>query len=257
MKSSTTDSTRLTAAEFIARCRDLLIPLPGSVSYFSVPPVDEKDSERLVLDPASAFPPKLLELIPNLCLILVPYLEADPSSPAGDPKFLIAFKEPSEEARKFVAFQTVKDDGAKTYLFLAVRDEGLFDAHIVLYKALAEKIVDSTGSEFMQPFSEIVDRELGSGVRGELYEPIWELKKELLGYKGDGPKRAELLAEYLRESLVETLTLYLHGLCCDVDVIGGPKQLPSKLIRDRLEMLRKLLPPPDGVALFPDELAVA
>jgi hypothetical protein len=52
----------------------------------------------------------------------------------------------------------------------------------------------------------------------------------------------------------DTLVLYLHGLCCDIDVESGPRQLASRFVRRRLERLRDLLPPPAGVALFPEEL---
>jgi hypothetical protein len=52
------------------------------------------------------------------------------------------------------------------------------------------------------------------------------------------------------------LSLYLHGLCCDIDVETGPRQLPTRAIRKRLEVMREVLAPPSGVALFPEELPV-
>ena len=38
------------------------------------------------------------------------------------------------------------------------------------------------------------------------------------------------------------MTLYLHGLCCDIDVETGPRQLPSRHLRKRLEALKSLFP---------------
>jgi len=54
--------------------------------------------------------------------------------------------------------------------------------------------------------------------------------------------------------LTDTLTLYLHGLCCDIDIEAGPRQLASRPLRKRLVLLREVLPPPKGIALFPEEI---
>ena len=62
------------------------------------------------------------------------------------------------------------------------------------------------------------------------------------------------MERYRRQALEDTLALYLHGLCCDIDIEVGPKQLPSKHVRKRLLALKEQLPPPDGVALFPEDL---
>ena len=94
-------------------------------------------------------------------------------------------------------------------------------------------------------------------MRGELQETAWQLKQEVLSYQGGAEGRSELLGRYHRQALEDTLALYLHGLCCDIDLSAGPKQLPSKLIRARLSLLRQQLPPPEGIALFPEELPAA
>jgi len=60
--------------------------------------------------------------------------------------------------------------------------------------------------------------------------------------------------DYTRQSFIDTLTLYLHGICCDIDVDTGPRQVPSRYLRKRLLALEELFPPPPGVALFPDQL---
>ena len=52
--------------------------------------------------------------------------------------------------------------------------------------------------------------------------------------------------EYFRQAFEDTATLYLHGLCCDIDVETGPRQLPTRYLRKRLELLRQLFPPPTG-----------
>ncbi len=248
---------KLTTAEFVHECRDTVIPLAGSLGYFSVVPLDENDCDRLIHDPTSAFPPKLLEIIPNLRLILVPYLVAKPSGGAGDPEHaecVIDFQAPPDSAKRYAAFEAA---GEETYLFLAIRDEGLFDAHVLLYQNLAAKVVSLADKDFCDPFFAMVDAELRKDVRGELQETAWQLKQEVLSYQGGAEGRSELLGRYHRQALEDTLALYLHGLCCDIDLSAGPKQLPSKLIRARLSLLRQQLPPPEGIALFPEELPAA
>ena len=251
MQPALTTTASLTTSEFIDRCTDLLVPITESLSYFSVPPIEEKESERLVRDPTGAFPPRLLQYIPNLRLILVPYLKQASEQGNGQPQHVIAFEPPSEASKSLSSFVTAKGEN---YLFLAVRDEGLFDAHVLLYTELADRIIAVASKEVAEPFYRVINDELSNGARGELYEGAWQLKKELLKRQGDGAESADLLADYRRQALSDTLTLYLHGLCCDIDVDGGPKQLPSRRIRKRLELLRDLLPPPDGIALFPEEL---
>ena len=50
------------------------------------------------------------------------------------------------------------------------------------------------------------------------------------------------------------MTLYLHGICCDLDVETGPRQLASRHLRKRLELLEREFPPPSGYAVFPEDL---
>ena len=64
---------------------------------------------------------------------------------------------------------------------------------------------------------------------------------------------SKLMKDYFRQALEDTLTLYLHGLCCDIDVETGPRQLPSRHLRKRLEALKSLFPPPEGHAVFPED----
>jgi hypothetical protein len=66
------------------------------------------------------------------------------------------------------------------------------------------------------------------------------------------PGKAVVL--YAQTSFIDTLTLYLHGICCDIDVEPGPRQLPSRHLRKRLKLLQQMLPAPKGYAVFPEEL---
>jgi hypothetical protein len=46
----------------------------------------------------------------------------------------------------------------------------------------------------------------------------------------------------------------LHGTCCDIDVETGPRQMPSRYLRRRLELLISIYPPPEGYAALPEQL---
>ena len=67
-------------------------------------------------------------------------------------------------------------------------------------------------------------------------------------------RETKLFREYARQAYVDTLTLYLHGLCCDIDVEAGPRQIPSRNLRKRLALLEDAFPPPEGYAVFPEQI---
>jgi hypothetical protein len=59
------------------------------------------------------------------------------------------------------------------------------------------------------------------------------------------------MREYILQAIQDTLTLYLHGLCCDIDVDPNPRQLGSRYLRRRLELLSEIYPPNPGHLVFP------
>jgi hypothetical protein len=150
----------------------------------------------------------------------------------------------------------VENAGAD-YIYLAIRDEDMADCHDTLYDELAALIARKGQSELGPKFLALVKDELANQCRGEIDDDGWELKEELLRTQADVTQETELLKIYVEQALIDTLSLYLHGLCCDIDVDPGPRQLASRHIRKRLNLLRELLPPPEGVPLFPEELPAA
>jgi hypothetical protein len=71
----------------------------------------------------------------------------------------------------------------------------------------------------------------------------WHLKEALCA--ADQPAAGtKLFRSMPLQAYVDTLTLYLHGLCCDIDVEAGPRQLPSRNLRKRLSLLEDAFPPP-------------
>ena len=88
-------------------------------------------------------------------------------------------------------------------------------------------------------------------------EKSWHLKQALLRRQTNVRKETKLFREYARQAFEDTLTLYLHGTCCDIDVETGPRQMPSRYLRRRLELLISLYPPPEGYAVLPEQLKAA
>jgi len=100
----------------------------------------------------------------------------------------------------------------------------------------------------------LLREELSGEVHGEVDERSWHFKQILLRRPMAARKDGKPYRDYARESFRDTMTLFLHGLCCDIDVESGPRQLPSRCLRKRLETLKSLFPPPAGHAVFPEDL---
>jgi hypothetical protein len=93
---------------------------------------------------------------------------------------------------------------------------------------------------------------VNNGVHGEVDEESWHMKQALLRRQSNVRKETKAFRDYARQSFIDTLTLYLHGICCDIDVETGPRQLQSRYLRKRLSLLYELFPPPEGYAVFPE-----
>jgi hypothetical protein len=101
----------------------------------------------------------------------------------------------------------------------------------------------------------LLREELSGEVHGEVDERSWHLKQTLLRRPMAARKDGKPFRDYARESFRDSMTLFLHGICCDIDVETGPRQLPSRYLRKRLEALKSLFPPPEGHGVFPEDLA--
>ena len=100
-------------------------------------------------------------------------------------------------------------------------------------------------------FSTLVLDELNRGTRGEVDEASLHLKLQLQRRQHLPGRNTKLMRRYVRQALEDTLTLFLHGLCCDINVDPGPQQLASRYLRRRLELLAETFPPNPGYLLFP------
>lgn len=248
MSVSTPSDSRISAESFAEHCNGQMIPIKGSLSYFSVIPLDDHELQRLIYDPVAVIPPRVSKILPRLRLVITAYLE---KAEDKDGSAVVTFSAPPESRR---IFSTVVENGGDTFLFLGVKDEDIADTHDAFYEELAELIVDRGGEDIVEPFYARLRDELKGEIRGELDDKSWKLKEAVLRRQSDPTRKTKLTREYFRQAMADTLTLYLHGLCCDIDVEAGPRQLASRHIRKRLTLLRELLPPPQGIPLFPEEI---
>lgn len=243
--------SKLSVESFARHCKEQVIPVNKALSYFSVIPLEDNELRRLVYDPASAAPPRLTGLMPHVNLIIVAYLEK-PARKTDGVGPMVVFKKPPR-ARRLAS--TLIELDKEAFLFIAVKDEDVADYHDALYREMSGLLAERLGENGLgRDFRSLLRQELKDEVRGEIDDPSWQAKQRLLQKQSDPKKDTKLLRDYVEQSMIDTLSLYLHGLCCDIDVEAGPRQLASPLIRKRLELFRESMPPPKGVALFPEEL---
>ena len=250
MTSSTPPDSKVSVESFARHAADQMIPVNGTTSYFSVIPLEDAELQRLVYDPIAAAPAKVGEILPKLRLVVVGYMEA-PEVTGSDGSAVVSFQPPQDYQRIYSA--VVEHDDA-VYVFVAVKDEDMADSHDSFYQEVASAVVSRLDDRSFEKFVSVIREELSNQVRGEIDDDGWALKDELVRTQADVTQDTDLFRDYAEQALADTLSLYLHGLCCDIDVEAGPRQLASKHIRKRLLLLKDLFPPPKGVALFPEEL---
>ncbi|HEX4750784.1 MAG TPA: hypothetical protein VH302_14675 [Bryobacteraceae bacterium] len=253
--------SRVSVGQFAERFRGEVIPLSNTFGYFcaSVPMSEEAVKEYLE-EPIAALPASLASILPRISILLVPYLErcaergtgmrrkTRPSlDKVGD--FVVA-ERPAEGKQSWTS--QIKYDN-ETVLVFALKEQDVAEYHYRLYRRLAALVAESWSPEAASGYKAIVREELTSSVHGEVDDESWQAKQTLLRRQTNVKRESPLFADYVRQSFVDTLTLYLHGICCDIDVETGPRQLPSRYLRKRLNYLKSLYAPPAGYSVFPEE----
>ena len=237
----------MTVEELAARFRGEMIPITSRFSYFSTLPVAEEDLRQYLNDPIAAIAPALIAALPPVGIILAPYLEKG-NGKGGD---AVTFERPAEA--RYLACSRRDVDGMAV-LALSIKDIEVADYHYQLYSALAGLVAERWSADVQERFFRAIREELSAEVHGEVDEKSWHLKQALQRRQTNVRKETKLFREYARQAFEDTLTLYLHGTCCDIDVETGPRQMPSRYLRRRLELLLSLFPPPEGYAVLPEQL---
>ena len=253
------DLAKLSVRQFAERFRSEMIPLSNTFSYFCASvPMSEEDLKEYLEEPVAALPPSIATALPKISILLVPYLEkangkdrgkervSEKEAPGGD---FVSIERPPEGR---ISTSTQLKLGDETVLAFALKGQEVAEYHYRFYHLLASVLGERWSEEIETKFSRIVREELSAEAHGEVDEPSWRLKQGLRRSKNAAAAKA--FRTYARQSFIDTLTLYLHGICCDIDVDTGPRQLPSRFLRKRLLALEELFPPPHGYAVFPEQI---
>lgn len=240
----TTSITRIAVEAFAGQCRRHLVPVTRAVSAFEAVSLDAEQQRQMLREPAEAIPTALLNRLPPLRLVLVPYLEKGPA----DSTDLVTFEKP---AAPHLLHRSIFDVRDEIFLFLSVEQEDVADCHYWLFQSMASLGRSVIREDELSAFATLVFDELSRATRGEVDEQSLQLKLKLQRRQHLPGRNTKLMRQYIVQALEDTLTLYLHGLCCDIDVEPGPRQLGTRYLRKRLELLAEIFPPNSGYQVFP------
>jgi hypothetical protein len=252
---------KLSVGQFAERFRGEVIPLSNTFGYFcAAVPMSEEFIKEYLEEPIAALPSKISAMLPKISILLVPYLERSAEGGASlakrrrratDKMADFVVSERPAEGKQSWASQVSFDD--ETVLVFALKEQDVAEYHYRFYRRLAALVTDHWSPEAASAFTIAIRDELAAGVHGEVDDESWHAKQSLVRRQADVKRDTPIFREYLRQAFIDTLTLYLHGICCDIDVETGPRQLPSRYLRKRLNILKTLYEPPSGYAVFPED----
>jgi hypothetical protein len=252
--------SRVSVGQFAERFKSEVIPLSNTFGYFCAStPMSEEVLKEYLEEPIGALPPSIAATLPRISILLVPYLErsservsgkrARSSAPEKTLEFVVE-QRPAEGHQSWASQVSFENE---TVLVFALKEQDVAEYHYRLYRRLAGIVADTWSADAKAAYKALLREELTSSVHGEVDDDSWQVKQNLLRRQANAKRETPLFEEYLRQSFIDTLTLYLHGLCCDIDVETGPRQLPSRYLRKRLNLLKELYPPPPNHAVFPED----
>ncbi len=253
---------KVSVGQFAERFRGEAIPLSNTFSYFCTSlPMSEEVVKEYLEEPVAALPPSIAAMLPRISILLVPYLERSGERGAAKSKrktrtaieklsdFVVA-ERPAEGKQSWASQVSYENE---TVLVFALKEQDVAEYHYRLYRRLSALVAEKWSAEAGAAYKGVIREELLTAVHGELDDEGWQAKQALIRRQANLKKDSPLFADYVRQSFVDTLTLYLHGICCDIDVETGPRQLPGRYLRKRLNLLKSLYPPPSGYAVFPED----
>jgi hypothetical protein len=248
-----TDTVNLSVGQFAERFRREMIPLRKPFSYyFAELPLTDEDIREYLEEPIAALPPSVLSQLPRVSILLVPYLEKAREKGRSAAGEVVRMEKPSENRVSWMSCFMSKEEAI---LAFALKDQEVADYHYRFYHLMAELVADHRTGEGKRAWAGLLRDELSSNVNGEVDEESWSRKQPLQRRPASIHRDSKMFEQYARQSFIDTMTLYLHGICCDIDVETGPRQLPSRYLRKRLQLLRTQYPPPEGYAVFPEEVS--
>jgi hypothetical protein len=254
--------SRVTVGQFAERFRAEVIPLSKTFGYFCASlPMSEEVLKEYLEEPVAALPTKIAGMLPRISILLVPYLERSGEKASSKSKGasaraaekigeFVVEERPAEGKQSWASEVRFEDE---TVLVFAFKEQEVAEYHYRLYRRLATLVADNLPAANWDGYKAALREELNNSVHGEVDEESWLAKQTLLRRQSGVKRDTRIFEEYARQSFIDTLTLYLHGICCDIDVETGPRQLPSRHLRKRLNFFKNLYPPPEGYAVFPED----
>jgi hypothetical protein len=221
-------------------------PLDQQFSYHaSGVNIQDEDLKDYLQEPIAALPPAVRQRLGVIHVVFVPYLET------GEGGQLVVTDQPPDKENAVAAARVERRDQQGTMLLFAMQEPNLGDLHYHFFRWIGRLVADLADDASLEAFGDLLVSELNEPFHGEVDDESWRLKQDL--YERDEPVTpgSPGFREYARTAFGDTLTLYLHGLCCDIDVEPGPRQLPSRPLRRRLELLEQIYRPPQGYSVFP------
>ena len=243
--------SNLSVGQFAERHRREMIPLRKPFSYFfTALPLTAEDIREYLEEPIAALPPSVVSQLPKISILLVPYLEKG-TEKGRDSGTRVCLEKPSRSPESGTSCILSKGEAV---LAFALEEQEIADYHYRFYHLLSELVADQRTEEARRQYDSLIREELNLKVNGEVDERSWTLKQAIVRRKSNLVRETKASLEYMRSSFIDTLTLYLHGICCDIDVETGPRQLPSRYLRKRLLLLQSLYAPPEGFVIFPEKM---
>ena len=254
--------SRVSVGQFAERFRGEVIPLSNTFGYFCASvPMSEEVLKEYLEEPVAALPPSIAGMLPRISILLVPYLEryGERGLRASKRKTRAALEKVGDfvvaerpaDGRQSWASQVSFEN--ETVLVFALKEQDVAEYHYRLYRRLSALVAEKWPNEVSTAYKALIREELSASVHGEVDDESWQAKQNLLRRQVSVKRDNPLFSDYARQSFIDTLTLYLHGICCDIDVETGPRQLPSRHMRRRLNLLKSFYPPPGGYAVFPED----
>ena len=263
------NKTKLPLGDFAKRFYKDATPFGPVFSYYAAAvPFAAGDLRDFVDEPIAALPPRVLAGLGKAVILFVPFLERPgvsvPASRntkrhAEKVEFdhrdsLVAMDPPALPSRIPAAYLAPEKANAPHILAFGIKDVDSGDYHYNFFHAVAKLVYVTQPDTVLAGYRTILREELKSRAHGEVDDASWKAKLDLLKKESGVRGESKLFLEYARQSFIDTLTLFLHGICCDIDVEPGPRQIASRHLRKRLQFLQAEYPQPEGFAVFPEEL---
>jgi len=264
------NKTKLHLGDFAQNFYRDATPFGPVFSYYAAAvPFAADDLRDFVDEPIAALPPRVLAGLGKVVLLFVPFLErpvagASPvrnqkrhagPAPEFDPRdSLVAMDPPAPANRLAVAYLPPSGADEPHIFAFGIQDVDSSDYHFNFFQAVSRLILATQPDSVLAGYRNILREELKGRAHGEVDDTAWKAKVELLKKESGVRGESKLFVAYAGQSFIDTFTLFLHGICCDIDVEPGPRQIASRYLRKRLQFLQAEYPQPEGYAVFPEEL---